>query len=782
MINNGKHFFEFGDFRLDPGRRLLLRENQPIQLQPKAFDTLLALVQNSGRVVTKDELMKLVWPDAFVEESNLTQNIFVLRKTLGETAGEHRFIVTVPGRGYRFAEVVREVTDVDDVAVESHPSQVTIEEKPVAIEEKKVPAAPRWAGWKVFASATAALTMAAGAYWYLNRTPKLTGNDTVVLADFVNSTDDAVFDGTLRRGLSAQLEQSPFLNLLSDQRIAQALSLMARAKGTSLTPEIAREVCQRTASAAVLNGAIAQVGTRYLLTLKAINCANGESLASVDEQASDKSHVLDALGKAASRIRPKLGESLASVQKYDAPAENVTTASLEALQAYSLGYQAMDTKNDFLAAIPLFQRAIGLDANFAMAYARMGTCYFNADQPERAAANLQKAYELRERVSEWEKLYIAVLSSDIVTRDFEAARKTDEMWAQIYPRDDVPIGNLAVIYSFLGNYEKALAASQRALKLNPGSGKILSNIVISFLQLNRLDEAKAAARQAQSLHLDSPFFHANLYLVDFLEHDAAAMEQDASELMGKPGWEDLVLYNESDTASFSGHFVKARELTRRAADSAVHADKKETAAAYKAEAAVREAVAGNFALAKEQAKAALTLVKDRDVEAMSAIALGLAGDSAQAEGLAVELGNRNPQDTIVQFNALPAIHAAVVLRSDPLKAIEALTAATPFELGQTTQDATFCLYPIYLRGEAYLAAKEGPAAAAEFQKILDHPGLAQNQPIGALAHLELGRARALAGDIAKAKDQYRQFLTLWKDADPDIPILRQAVSEYGALP
>jgi DNA-binding winged helix-turn-helix (wHTH) protein/tetratricopeptide (TPR) repeat protein len=767
--NGGKNFFEFADFRLDPGRRLLLRENQPIQLQPKAFDTLLVLVEHSDRVVSKDELMKLVWQDAFVEESNLTQNIFVLRKTLGEKAGEHRFIVTVPGRGYRFAEPVRIVAEEDSRAL-------------VSIEEKSLPETRKWAVWKPLTSAVAVLALAAGAYWYLHRTPKLTENDTVVLADFVNTTGDPVFDGTLRRGLSAQLEQSPFLNLLSDQRITQTMSLMARPKDTMLTAELAREICQRTASAAVLNGAIAQVGTRYLLTLTAINCANGELLASVEEQASDKSQVLDALGKVASRIRPKLGESLASVQKFDAPPENVTTSSLEALHAYSVGYEAAVIKNDFRAAIPLFQRAIDLDPNFAMAYARLGTDYFNSDQPERAATNLQRAYELRERVSEWEKLYITSHHADIVDRDFETARKIYEMWAQIYPRDPVPLSSLAVAYSFLGYDDKALGALQAGLKLNPGSGRILSNILIAFLQLNRLEEAKAVARQAQSLHLDSPFFHANLYLVDFLEHDATAMERDVAELMGKPGWEDLILYNESDTASYSGHFVKARELTRRAADSAVRADKKETAAAYEAEAAVREALVGNLALAKQQAKAALTLIaKNRDVEAMSAIALGLASDASQAEGLANELGKRSPQDTVVQFNALPTIRAAAVLRSDPRKAIEALEASRPYELGQTTSYVTFCLYPIYLRGEAYLAAKQGPAAVAEFQKILDHPGLAQNQPIGALAHLEIGRASALSGDTTKAKAEYQQFLTLWKDADPDIPILKQAGAEFASL-
>ena len=525
---------------------------------------------------------------------------------------------------------------------------------------------------------------------------------------------------------------------------------------------------------------IAQVGTQYLVTLKAINCSNGESLGSAAARAADKNRVLDALGTAASEIRNRLGESLASVQKYDAPAEKVTTPSLEALKAYSLGYRAMIVKSDYPAAIALFQRAISLDPNFAMAHARVGTSYSNLNETVHAAESARRAYELRGRVSERERLYIASHYELFVTGNLEAARKVYELSAQTYPRD-APLNNLGLIYSELGDFDKALAAYENVLKVSPGTGNRYANLVSGYLQLNRLDEAKAAAREAQAHNIDSPEIHLNLYWVDFLQHDAAGMEREAAAMMGKPGYEDQMLNHESDTALYGGHLAEARVLTRRAVESARRGDEKEAAALYQAEAAVREALVGNTDLAKQQAQAALVISNARDVEALSAIALEMAGDSAQAMRLANNLGKRFPEDTIVQSNYLPAIHAAALLRgSDGPRATEALAIA-PYELGGNLETLTFVLYPVYLRGEAYLAAKQGAAAAAEFQKILDHPGAVRSEPIGALAHLELGRAYVLSGDQGKAKSAYQDFLTLWKDADPDIPLLKQAKTEYERL-
>ena len=777
MPNRENELYEFGPFRLDPVKRLLLRDNEPVPLQLKAFETLLALVRHSEHVVLKDELMKAVWPDTFVEESNLAQNIFVLRKTLGETAGNHRYIVTIPGRGYRFADKVRRVGEEESLVVETHSrSRIVIEEK------------SSYRARVAVASIVIAALVGGALYWRSHQALRLTEKDSIVLADFDNTTGDAVFDSALRQGLSSQLEQSPFLNLLSDQRVAQTLSLMAQPKDARLTPHLAREVCQRTASAAVLNGSIAQIGTEYLLVLKAINCANGESLASSEAQAKDKSHILDALGKVASDIRRKLGESLASVQKYDAPPEEVTTPSLEALSAYTLGIQAR--RGDISPAIPLFQRAIDLDHNFAMAYAQLGVVDYNLGESARAAESLTKAYELRERVSELERFYIASHYDEMVVGNLEAARKEYELWAQIYPRDSRAPAGLSVVQLYFGHWEEVLALTQKRLELNRQT-RPESNLVAAYMFLNRLDQAKTMAQEGIRVS-QSPVFHLNLYTIAFLQHDVGGMDLEAAELMGKQGWDDQILASEADTAAYSGKLAKARELTLRAVDSAQHAEETQAAADYYAVAAVREALVGNMDRAKQQAKAALALSEGREVKALSAIALALAGDSAQATRLAGDLDKRYPENTIVHASYLPMIRAAIDTQSgNSAKAIQDLAVSAPYELGQTDLNLGFSLYPIYLRGSAYLASKQGNAAAAEFQKIIDHSGVVENEPIGALAHLGVARAEALAAgpsqgaDSAAARVQslaaYKDFLTLWKSADPDIPILKRAKAECARL-
>jgi eukaryotic-like serine/threonine-protein kinase len=518
---------------------------------------------------------------------------------------------------------------------------------PALRDSASIPAQSSWAKLAGSITLLIVVLVLAALYWRSHQSARLTEKDTVVLADFTNTTGDPVFDGTLRQGLSSQLEQSPFLNLLSDERVAETLALMAQPKDARLGHDLAREVCQRTASAATIEGSISSLGSQYVVGLKAVNCHSGDLLAQEQATANGKEQVLKALGEAATKIREKLGESLASVQKYDAPAENVTTSSLEALQAYTLGFHAMVVKNDSPAAILQFQRAVNLDPNFAMAYARLGTNYFNLGQNERASESVQKSYELRERVSEREKLYIVSHYAQFVSGDLEASRKAYELWAQTYPRDDVPQVNLSAIYGILGDYEKGVAASQESIKLNPSNGLSYGNLAFGYVNVGRLDEAKATAQEAQLRNLDSPNLHLVLYQVDFLHRDDAGMEHEAAGFMGKPGFEDLMLYNESETAAYGGQFAKARELTRRAADSAQRADEKETAADYEAEAALREALTGSIALAKQQAQAALTLSKGKDVQAMAAIALGLAGDSAPAMRVADDLAKQLPTDTIV---------------------------------------------------------------------------------------------------------------------------------------
>jgi tetratricopeptide (TPR) repeat protein len=636
--------------------------------------------------------------------------------------------------------------------------------------------------WKVVVPAAGAvLAFFIAGYFYFHRPPKLTDKDTIVLADFTNTTGDPVFDGTLRQGLSLQLEQSPFLNLLSDRRIAQTLSFMSQPKDARISGELARNICQRTASAATIEGSISTLGSQYVVGLKAVNCRSGEVLGEGQVTANRKEEVLKATGEAATRLRAKLGESLASVQKYDAPPEDVTTPSLEALQAYSLGDRAIILRVDNAAAIAQFQRATTLDPKFAMAYARLGNSYFNMDQPARAAENLREAFGLRDKVSEREKFYIDSHYEFYVTGNLEAARKTNELWSQTYPRDGFPLGNLAIIYERLGDYERFLAAEQAALNLNSANGLAYGNIVNCYLELNRLEQAKATVREAQAHHLDSPNIHFSLYLIDFLQHDTAGMAREAAGLKLEPEFENTMLHVESNVAAYAGQFAKARELSRRASSSAQHADAREAAARFQAIAAFRDALVGNQGPARQEAQAALALSNDWDIEirAMMALVLTRLGDSAAATRLADDLGRRFPEGTIFQFNYLPTIHAATALESgSPAKAVDSLAAVAPYELGQS--NCTLC--PVYLRGEAYLAVGQGAAAAAEFQKILDHTGFVRTGIIGALAHLQLGRALAASGEKAKAKSAYQDFLTLWKDADPDIPILQQAQAEYAKLP
>jgi len=769
-----KALYEFGKFRCDPRDHLLLYEGKQVSLAPKAFEILVALIQSGGRLLTKDELMRQVWPDSFVEEANLTVNISALRKALGEISGGQQHIETVPKRGYRFIAPVIEYQEgpTPDPPVQTYRVELGLS---AATSASPVRVRPWWvAAGIVLAAVIVSLVVMS------RRQVRLTDRDSVVLADFANSTGDPVFDDALRQGLSSQLEQSPFLNLLSDERIAQTLSLMAQPKDTRLTHRVAREVCQRTASAAVLDGTIAQVGTQYLLTLKAENCSNGDSLGSAQAQAADKNHVLDALGKVASQIRGRLGESLASVQKYDAPADNVTTPSLEALKAYSLGYQAMVVKSDYTGAIPLFQQAINLDPNFAMAYARMGTSLSNLSESTRAVDSVRKAYELQGRASERERLYIASHYQIIGTGNLDAARKVYELSAQTYPRD-TPYTNLGLIYSELGDHDKAIAAYKNGISINSGTGSRYANLIIGYLHLDRLEDARATAQEAQAHNVDSPRIHLGLYSVAFLQHDAAGMEREAAELMGHPGYEDQMLNVEADTALYGGQLVKARALTHRAVESARRMDQKEAAALYLSDAAVREALVNNSNLAKLQARSALAISHSSDVEGVAAVALAMAGDP-DAMQLADDLAKRFPENTFVQFSYLPTIRGAVFLRQgNEGKALTALAAVTPHELA-SNETLSFVLYPVYLRGEAYLEAKQGSAAAAEFQKIVDHPGIVRSEPIGALAQLQLGRAHALAGDPDKARSFYQDFLALWKDADQDIPILKQAKAELAKLP
>ena len=624
-----------------------------------------------------------------------------------------------------------------------------------------------------------ALLVAGGLYYRSHQqSNRLTEKDTIVLADFANSTGDAVFDDTLKQALSVALNQSPFLNVLSDSEVAKNLKLMTRPAGTKLTPEVTRELCQRAGSKAYIAGSIASLGSEYVLVLKAVNCQSGDPLAEKQVTAASKEKVLDALGKAASKLRGDLGESLATVQKFDVPLEQATTSSLEALKAYSLGRNAMLGKGEYVDALPLFQRAINLDPNFAMAYFQVGACYDALGEASLGVENTRKAFELRERVGEREKLTIEADYYFEALGDLEKARQAYEVLVQTYSEGRIGLG---AVYFELGQYDKSLAEFREGLRVSPQDGLIYGSIALNYLAQNRFNEGRAIAEEAMAKKLDAPELRIGLYALAFVQNDAAGMAQQVRWSEGKPGVEDFFLGSEAETAAYSGQLERAQTFTRRAVALAERAKENETAASYGAEAAVTEALFGNATEARRRAGASLSLSTGRDVQYAAALALAIAGDTSRPQRLADNLGQRFPEDTIVQFNYPPALHAQLACNAhDCAKAIEILQAAAPYEMATMSQPSV-SLYPVYERGQAYLAAHQGIEAAAEFQKILDHRGIVLNEPIGAFAHLQIGRAYAMQGDTAKAKAAYQDFLTLWKDADPDIPILKQAKAEFTKL-
>jgi tetratricopeptide (TPR) repeat protein len=636
-------------------------------------------------------------------------------------------------------------------------------------------AAGGWTAWRIaLPIVTVALIVAGGFYYRSRQSNRLTDNDSVVLADFDNKTGDSVFDGTLKQGLSVQLEQSPFFDFVSEPKINETLKLMGRASGERLTPEVAREICLRTGSKAMIAGSIAGLGTEYVIGLKATNCNSGQILAETQQQAATKEMVLKALSQAAVSLRGELGESLSSVQKYATPLEEATTPSLDALQAYSLAVNDIVVKDDNPAAMLQLQRAVRLDPKFATAYGFLGVIYRNLGESTLATENIRKAYELRERVSEREKLALESFYHQIVTGDMEKARRFYELWAQTYPHDFIPPTNLCVIAITLGQHDKALAEAREALRLEPASGNNYEGLAFSYFFLGQLREAQAMIEEAHAKKLDTPYLQLLVYLLAFMKNDKAVMAQQIAWSTGKPGMEDVFLDVAADTAVYEGQLAKSRELSRRAVASAEHAEQKETAAGHEAAAALREALLGNSAEARKRAAAALKLSNGRDVQYSAALALALTGETARAQALANDLSYRYPENTIVQFIDLPTLYAQLALsRNDAAMAIDALQPTVPYELGNGMQ-------PVYLRGIGYLAGHEGNKAAGEFQKIIEHRVLALS-PVGALAHLGLARAYILQNDTAKAKASYQDFLTLWKDADPEIPILKKAKAEYSSL-
>jgi eukaryotic-like serine/threonine-protein kinase len=640
--------------------------------------------------------------------------------------------------------------------------------------------------WKVIVlAAVAAVALSAGGYLYLHRAPKLTDKDTIVLTDFANTTGDSVFNGTLRQGMAVQLEQSPFLSLISDQRIQHTLRLMGRSANAQLTPELAREICERTGSAAVLEGSIATLGSQYVLGLRAKSCRTGDILDDELAQAAKKEDVLNAVTQIASKFRTRVGESLSMIQQHDTPLAEATTPSLEALEAYSEAWR-VHFSSGAAPALPFFKRATEIDPNFAMAYASLGRIYADLDESDLSAESTARAWQLRDHTSEREKFFITANYDTLVSGNLEEARQTCETWIRTYPREALPHTLLSgYISKSTGQYEKAAAEAGKAIKLDPDFGIAYYSLAANDAYLNRLEEAENTLRRAAGRGLEIDEFIMLGYDVAFLKGDHAAMEREAARARERSGGEIWISNHEAFARAYSGHLQQARSLTRRAVDGAQQGGQWERAALWEAGAAVREAIFGNTPEAKKQAIAALALSSDREVEYGAAFALALSGDSSKSQALADDLEKRFPEDTCVRFSYLPALRARLALsRGNASRAIEMLQAAVPHELGvqRSTIHALFgALYPVYVRGEAYLAEGQGADAAAEFRKILDHRGIVISDPIGALAHLQLGRAYALLGDKTRAKSAYEDFLALWKDADVDVPILKQANAEYAKL-
>jgi tetratricopeptide (TPR) repeat protein/predicted Ser/Thr protein kinase len=643
--------------------------------------------------------------------------------------------------------------------------------------------------WKALVPAAAVVAaLVAGIFYFpraLHGKPKLTDKDTIVLADFDNKTGDPVFDGTLRQGLAVQLEQSPFLSMVSDQDIQKWLGLMRRQPDTRVTPEVARGICERIGSTAVLDGSIVSLGSQYVLGLRATNCRTGDIIDEEQMQAARKEEVLNALSQIASKFRTRVGESLAMVEKHSTPLAEATTSSLEALKAFSGAMKVLYSRGD-AAALPLLQRTVGIDPRFAMAHAYLGRVYSDIGEPELSAESTRRAWQLRDRASDAERFFISADYELDVTGNIEKARQTFELWAQTYPRVyDAPGLLSGQIYPILGEHEKAVEEAKKAIGMNRDVPFGYANLATAYQFLDRPAEAEAVYGEMSARKLEFPDGILQRFDLAFVKGDKGEMEEAAALARRTPGAEPGIARQEALVLAYYGRLQEARRKAQLGSDVARKADRPETAATIEADVAIWEAFFGNALESNRDTAAALALSRGRDVEYGAALALAVSGDSARAQTAAGDLDKRFPEDTAVQSSYLPVLRALLALkRGEPSRAVESLQVSVPYEMGVPPSwfsGAYGELYPIYVRGLAYLAAHEGAEAVTEFQKILDHRGLVANDPIGALAHLQLGRASVLAGDKAKAKAAYQDFLTLWVDADLDIPILRQAKTEYSRL-
>lgn len=787
MIKSGKYLYEFGPYRLDPHKRLLLCDEKLVPLRPKAFDTLLVLVQNSRRVINKDELMQAVWGDTIVEEGGLTRNISVLRKALGESPDDHHYIVTVPGRGYHFVATVREVeSEVNDEAKRSV-TEVSLG-GPEVVEAATETTAPAESEPALVAPATEnysnktnnsrylgmaasiVVLLAVALVFFLKVRPANRERDMVLLADFANRTGDTIFDGTLKQGLAIQLEQSPFLNLFPDEQVRDTLRLMGRAPDERPTVEIGREICQRQGIKALVAGSIAGLGSHYVITLEAIASQTGEVIAREQVEIERKEEVLRALGQAATKLREHLGESLSSIQRFDTPIEQATTSSLDALKAYSLGLE-QSNKGNYPAAVPFFQRAVELDPNFALAYQALAREQLNTDYSDLVAEAAGLAYELRDRTTENEKFRIVSFFHLSVTHELNKAIEIGELWKQTYPNYWRPYHALSDLYYATGQYEKSIEAARQAVRLNPHVAAAYSNLAGSLISLDRFEEAKETYRQAMARHLDAPEYHYNLYWIAWFSGDEATMRQQIDWYAGST-YQEGGLILQSHAAAMAGRWREALDLSRRALEMLDRRGMKGEIGGWAQMYALTSAALGDYESSERMATLAVeSTTRETDLSS-AAIAFALCGKVDQAMTILDRTARRFPKDPALNGVWVPTVRAALDLKRDqpnhgPNQAIDALKSIS-------LNEGTARLWPSYIRGLAYLRMGAGADAAASFQKILDHRGSTFWTPLYPLAHLGLARAAALTGETDKSRPAYHEFFTLWKDADPDIPILKEA--------
>jgi len=781
--------YEFDKFRLDPSRGVLLQEGVPVSVTTKTLAILLFLIQRRHETVSKDALLKAVWPDTFVEEANLTQHISMLRKALGEAPQDRRYIATVPGTGYRFVAQVREVpedgsqehnTAEEMVVIASHSrSEIIVTESTKGGILAQVSAWMSHGNSKTrlltIAAALALLVLTVGfgrSRFSLGR--PLAEKGSILLADFDNSTGEPVFDGALKEGLAAQVGQSPFLELDSTARVRETLGYMGRSPDDRVQLSVALELCQRLGSKAMISGSIKHLGDSYVVAAEALNCADGSVFISEQIQANRREEVLPALGKISSRMRSKLGESLASQQKFDVPLERATTPSLDALKAYSLGMERR-TRGAEQDSIPFFEHALALDPSFALAYAQLGAVYRNLGENERANESFKKSYELRSNLSEREKLYVTGRYYEALG-DLDNAIKTYEIWSGMYPRDPQPLNILSAFYQVIGQYEMAANASRKALDLDPNRYVTYANLATTNVALNRFDEATIVCRHAADAGKDSVYTHRVLFELAYLKHDEQAMQKEVEWARGSKRENDM-LTTEAFALAASGKLSAARILFERSWTSSRNGDLKEDAAFSMAGEALAEADFGNYAQARSRAHAAINLGHGMDAEETTAEALALAGDLVRAQAVLNDLHGRFPKHPALNHASIPTTLAAIQLkRQNPAKALELLQEAEPYDLSEFSG-----LSPVYIRGLAFLQARRGTEAAGQFQKILDHPGIDPTGQRHALAHLGLARALVLSGDTNGARKAYEDFLAALSGADTEIPIVKTARQEYAKL-